>query len=49
MNVYLFLRDRDRDRDRDRERGRQRIRGWLCTDSREPDAGLELVNGEILT
>ena len=31
------------------ERGRQRIRNRLCADSREPDAGLELVNRELVT
>ena len=29
--------------------GRERIRSRLCTDSREPDAGLELMNCEIMT
>ena len=32
-----------------REGGRQRIRRRLCAGSREPDAGLELTNPEIMT
>ena len=28
---------------------RKRIQSGLCTDSREPDAGLELMNCEIMT
>ena len=32
-----------------RERGRQRIQSRLCTDSREPNAGLKLTNREIVT
>ena len=31
------------------ERERQRIQSRLCADSRESDAGLELVNPEIMT
>ena len=31
------------------ERGRQRIWGGLCTDSKEPDVGLELTHREIVT
>ena len=46
-------RDREREREsqwgRGRQRGRQRIPTGLCTDSREPDAGLELMNYEIMT
>ena len=29
--------------------GGQRIRSGLCTDSREPDVGLKLMNHEIMT
>ena len=32
-----------------RERGRLRIQRGLCTDSSEPDVGLELTNLEIMT
>ena len=32
-----------------RERGEQRIRSGLHADCREPDAGLEPVNREIMT
>ena len=35
--------------ERQRERGRQRIQSRLCVDRREPDAGLELTNHEIMT
>ena len=34
---------------RSRERGEQRIWNRLCTDSREPDLGLELTNHENMT
>ena len=33
----------------ERERGRQRIQSGLCADSREPNAGPELTNREIIT
>ena len=32
-----------------RDRGGQRIRSLLCADNRQPDAGLELTNREIMT
>ena len=32
----------------EKERGGQRIQSRLCTDSREPDAGFELTNREIM-
>ena len=34
---------------RGRERRRERIPSRLCTVSMEPDAGLELMNHEIMT
>ena len=40
---------REREQGRGRERGRQGIRSRLRADSREPDVGLELTNGEIMT
>ena len=33
----------------EKERGGQRIQSRLCTDSREPNAGLKLMNHEIMT
>ena len=52
FNVYLFLRESvpmcERGGGRGRERGRQRIRNGPCTDSREPDMGLEPMNHEIM-
>ena len=52
--VYLFiLREREGGRaseqGRGRERERQRIPSRLCTVSVEPDAGLKLMNCEIMT
>ena len=38
-----------RQRERERERERERILSRLCTVSTEPDSGLELRNGEIMT
>ena len=53
------MRERERDRETERERedkprkgrelGGQRIQNGLCVDSRDPDAGLELMNYEIMT
>ena len=40
---------RERQRQRGRERGRRRIRSRLCSVSAEPDGGLKLTNGEIMT
>ena len=40
---------RAREQGRGRERGRQRICSRLCANSREPEAGLQLMNGEIIT
>ena len=50
----IFERERERENmylqaEEGRGRGRQRIQSGLCTDSREPDAGLELRNHEIMT
>ena len=42
-------RERERERERDRERERERILSMLCTDSVEPDIGLELPNHETMT
>ena len=33
----------------EREMGRESIQSRLCTDSSEPDAGLELTNHKIMT
>ena len=53
FNVYLLLRERERERDsecgRGRERGRHRIGSRLQAVSTQPDAGLELMNREIIT
>ena len=53
FDVYLFLREeRERDRvpgGRGRVRGRQRLRSRLHAVSTEPDAGLELMDHEIMT
>ena len=32
-----------------REREQERVPSRLCTDSAEPDAGLELMNHEVMT
>ena len=40
---------RARERERERERERQRIPSRLRAVSLEPDAGLELLNGETMT
>ena len=51
---YLFF-DSVREREREHasgegaEREGQRIQSRVCADSREPDVGLELMNGEIMT
>ena len=44
MHAYTW----GRDRERDRERG-ERIPSRLCTLSAEPEAGLDLINYEIMT
>ena len=44
MFIY-FERERER---RGRERGRERIPSKLCTVSREPDMGLNVLNHEIM-
>ena len=48
LHVYLCLRKRVLAGEGQRQRGTG-IRSGLCTDSREPDAGLELTNREIMT
>ena len=52
LSLFIYF-ERDRERaqagERQRERGRQRIQSRLCADSREPDAGLKLMNYEIMT
>ena len=46
----LFEREREsRGRERERERGRRRIPSRLHTVSTEHNAGLDLINSEILT
>ena len=40
---------RRRGRERERERERERISSRLCSVSTEPDAGLGLINREIVT
>ena len=50
----FILRERERERvsenklGRDRERRGWKIQSGLCSDNREPDAGLELTNREIV-
>ena len=46
---YFWEREREHGRGRGRERGRQKIGSGLCADSREPNAGLKLMNYEIMT
>ena len=46
--MFIFEREQHKQR-RVRERGGQRIWSELHADSREPSAGLELTNCEILT
>ena len=46
LMFYIFLREHSRG---EAERGGNRIRSGLCTDSSEPDVGLELMNWEIMT
>ena len=45
----LFIFERVQEGEGQRAGGRERIRSRLCTDSREPDAGLELMSREIMT
>ena len=49
MYLFIFERERERERETSRGRGRQRIPSSLCAGSTEPDAGLELMNCEIMT
>ena len=50
LNVYfLFLRDREQERVWEVQGGwGQRIQSGLCADNREPDAGLEFTNCDIM-
>ena len=47
--IHSFIFEREHEQGRGRDRVGQRIRSRLCTDSREPYAGLELMNCEIMT
>ena len=50
--MFIFEREREIERvgkDRERGRERKRIPSRLSVDSREPNAGLELTNHEIMT
>ena len=49
MFIYFLERKRERTSREGAETRGQRIQSRLCTDSREPDAGLELTNHEIMT
>ena len=54
VKFFVFERESERERapheqGRGRQRGRQRIPSGLRTDSRDPDAGLELTSHEIMT
>ena len=54
LEENIFLRERERERERacewgrGRERGRQRIWSGLCTESGEPNVGLEPMNHGIM-
>ena len=45
--MSLFI-ERENKWGQGREKGGQKIRSWLHADSREPNAGLELTNCEIM-
>ena len=51
--LIYFERERETERESrggaDRERGSERIPSRLCTDSTEPDMGLEPMKSEIVT
>ena len=53
FSVYLFLRQREgeteTETEAERERKRNEIPSRLCIVSTQPDVGLELMNGEIMT
>ena len=50
FNVHLFLRERSRAGEGHRVRGAKESEvGSVCADSSEPDAGLELMNLEVMT
>ena len=51
LKIYLFLRERVHVHEWGvgRQGGRERIPNKLCTDSAEPDMGLELSNHEVMT
>ena len=53
ISLFIYF-EREREREREHKLGRgrevgQSIRSGLCADSREPDAGLKLMNCEIMT
>ena len=47
--IYFWEGEREKEEGTGREREGQRIWSSLCADSREPDAGLELMNPEVMT
>ena len=49
MFIYLFLSEKESKQGKGRERGRERIPSRLHAVSTEPDAGLKLMNCEIIT
>ena len=50
FNVYLFLRETECKRGRGREGDTESVAGsWLVAVSTEPEAGLKLINCEIMT
>ena len=49
MFIYFWERERENKQGRGTERGRKTIPKGLCADSKQHDAGLELINHEIIT
>ena len=47
--MFICENESEHQQQRGRERGEQRIRSGLHADSIEPNAGLELMNCEIMT